>query len=231
MKLKHLSILTFLIALLPAGNASAASVSYGLNLNNIGLSTGIDYATVTIKDDAEAGVGAGLIQFEVDANNDFFDEGSNFGIQSFYFNSSLDFASLSPMISAVPAAAGWSFNYDFSGGYNVSEFGLFNIQYAGTGNSRRDPLVFTLGFDTPGTAVWDIMTFALDNADGYAFAAHIADFSNLCPATSSLVASSCVDSGWFSGSVAPNAVPVPAAFWLFGSALIGFIGMSRRTGV
>lgn len=24
-------------------------------------------------------------------------------------------------------------------------------------------------------------------------------------------------------------VPVPAAFWLFGSALIGFIGFSRRT--
>jgi hypothetical protein len=24
-------------------------------------------------------------------------------------------------------------------------------------------------------------------------------------------------------------VPVPAAFWLFGTALIGFIGMSRRT--
>jgi len=27
------------------------------------------------------------------------------------------------------------------------------------------------------------------------------------------------------------AVPVPAAFWLFGSALIGFIGISRRTRV
>ena len=27
------------------------------------------------------------------------------------------------------------------------------------------------------------------------------------------------------------AVPVPAAFWLFGTALIGFIGMSRRTKV
>jgi len=28
-----------------------------------------------------------------------------------------------------------------------------------------------------------------------------------------------------------SAVPVPAAFWLFGSALIGFIGISRRTRV
>jgi hypothetical protein len=28
-----------------------------------------------------------------------------------------------------------------------------------------------------------------------------------------------------------SAVPVPAAFWLFGTALIGFVGMSRRTSV
>jgi hypothetical protein len=30
---------------------------------------------------------------------------------------------------------------------------------------------------------------------------------------------------------AVSAVPVPAAIWLFGSALIGFVGMSRRTSV
>lgn len=29
----------------------------------------------------------------------------------------------------------------------------------------------------------------------------------------------------------PNPIPVPAAFWLFGTALIGFIGLSRRTRV
>ena len=28
-----------------------------------------------------------------------------------------------------------------------------------------------------------------------------------------------------------NPVPVPAAFWLFGTALLGFVGMSRRTSV
>ena len=32
-------------------------------------------------------------------------------------------------------------------------------------------------------------------------------------------------------SPSPNPVPVPAAFWLFGTALIGFIGVSRRTKV
>jgi len=34
-----------------------------------------------------------------------------------------------------------------------------------------------------------------------------------------------------SESFTSSAVPVPAAFWLFGSALVGFIGMSRRTKV
>ena len=34
-------------------------------------------------------------------------------------------------------------------------------------------------------------------------------------------------SEWFT-SVTPNPIPLPATFWLFGSALIGFIGYSRR---
>lgn len=33
------------------------------------------------------------------------------------------------------------------------------------------------------------------------------------------------------GDININVVPVPAAFWLFGTALIGFIGFSRRTSI
>ena len=33
------------------------------------------------------------------------------------------------------------------------------------------------------------------------------------------------------GAYTPSVVPVPAAIWLFGTALIGFIGISRRTKV
>jgi len=29
----------------------------------------------------------------------------------------------------------------------------------------------------------------------------------------------------------PNPIPIPAAVWLFGTALIGFVGMSRRRAV
>ncbi|MCP4331578.1 MAG: VPLPA-CTERM sorting domain-containing protein [Gammaproteobacteria bacterium] len=32
-------------------------------------------------------------------------------------------------------------------------------------------------------------------------------------------------------SINVSAVPVPAAVWLFGTALIGFVGMSRRTSI
>ena len=35
-------------------------------------------------------------------------------------------------------------------------------------------------------------------------------------------------SNWVTG---PSPVPVPAAIWLFGSALIGFVGISRRTSI
>jgi hypothetical protein len=32
-------------------------------------------------------------------------------------------------------------------------------------------------------------------------------------------------------SISVSPVPVPAAVWLFGTALIGFVGMSRKTSV
>lgn len=34
---------------------------------------------------------------------------------------------------------------------------------------------------------------------------------------------------WSESELSP--VPMPSAFWLFGAALIGFVGMSRRTNV
>jgi hypothetical protein len=35
----------------------------------------------------------------------------------------------------------------------------------------------------------------------------------------------------FDGDISASAVPVPAAIWLFGTALLGFVGMSRKTKV
>lgn len=36
-------------------------------------------------------------------------------------------------------------------------------------------------------------------------------------------------SEWFTSTTTTSVVPLPASFWLFGTALIGFIGISRRT--
>ena len=40
-----------------------------------------------------------------------------------------------------------------------------------------------------------------------------------------------VGDGQVNLNITVSPVPVPAAFWLFGTALIGFVGMSRRTSV
>jgi hypothetical protein len=211
--LKHLRL--FLLAFLTAftGLSQAASVSFGLNENNIdSLGNTIDYATVTISD----GIVAGDIDFVIDVNNDFFDEGNNFGIQSFFFNSLL---SIGPLNVIATSNTNWAFLTDFgdrpNDGFNASEFGRFNITYRGTGNMREDPLAFTIRADGDE----DLMTYALNNTRGFAFAAHIAGFNNVEGA----------DSGWFASDLSP--IPVPASFWLFGTALIGFIGISRRTRV
>lgn len=78
------------------------------------------------------------------------------------------------------------------------------------------------------------------------------DFDNLCDGSENtlacLMAANSVTSGtWFTPlnqdggnrglshltfyDSAPSPIPVPAAFWLFGTALVGFIGISRRRSV
>ena len=228
--MEYLKFAFLTILLTSSGSALAAPVdctasgisceTYGLNENNIGLGTGIDYAEVTIWDTTADND----IHFEVVLNHAFFDEGSNFGLQSFYFNSTVDTTLL---LGSGPV--NWSFSEDYGTnpigtvpgeGFQASQFGRFNIKYAGTGNTREDPLEFTLR--TTGDS---LMSYALNNSAGFAFAAHIADFdlANCCNKTE--------DSGWFSTPATPSPIPVPAAFWLFGTALLGFIGVSRRTKV
>ena len=214
MILKYLTYIGLATLLAFSGSSHGATVSYGLNENNIGFSNGIDYATVKISDDGESGVPAGDIVFDITLNGAFFTKGSNFGLQALYFNSALDLTGLGSMVNGP---AGWSYDFDFgtdpNDGFNASEFGRFDIEYKGEGNSRADPLGFRL------TVAGDsLLNYALDNEKGFAFAAHIAGFDN-----------GGEESGWFSTSVSP--IPVPAAFWLFGTALIGFIGYSRRRSV
>ena len=201
------TVLLVLLTLGAGSAAHAATVSYGLNINNIGLDSTIDYATVTISDDEEPGVAAGAIQFDITINDEFV-EGGNFGLQRFYFNSAISLGG-----ALVNGVAGWQLGYDPGNGYNVSEFGRYDVRYAGNGNSRQGLLSFSLT-NIDGAAVLD---YAMANADGFLFAAHIAGFEGEQNT-----------SGWFSNSISP--VPLPAAAWLFGSALIGLLAVARRSG-
>ena len=73
------------VVLLASQSASANSLIYLLNVNNLDFNIpGSPYLTVTIDDMGTPGD----INFTVDAIN--FDEGTNFGIQSFGFNNTLD---------------------------------------------------------------------------------------------------------------------------------------------
>lgn len=127
----------------------------------------------------------------------------NFGIQSFGFNYD------SGAVSALPAD--WTTNLpgDWTqsapaNGSNLSAFGRFAAVESGRGNSRQDPLQFTIRLPSGqwGQAVAD--HFVKPNSDGYMFAAHIAGYGNS------------PGSHW----VAAQVVPAP------GAALLGALGLA-----
>ncbi|MCK4707388.1 MAG: VPLPA-CTERM sorting domain-containing protein [Gammaproteobacteria bacterium] len=174
---------------LPAG---AASVSYFMDQSNA-LPDGVNYLQVTISD--RDGV-EGIIDFTVETLPVFnFNDGSNFGITAFGFNGDLLTA------DNISLPDGWSFSSD----QNRSGFGNFINFTSGTGNSREDPLKFSIIGD-------DINSYT-------GFTAHVAGF---------ITSDEDLTSDWFGGSVSTSTVPVPAAVWLFGSGLLGLIGVARR---
>ena len=124
--------------------------------------------------------------------------GGNFGIQTFALQLA-DGVKLSRDAFDLPDD--WWVQFD----KNMSEFGRFDVRLRGAGRSRMDPLHFS------------IAGLGIDDIDP-SFASHTAGFDQP------------VSSAFFAGDtlVPPALVPVPAAFWLFGSGLIGLAGMARR---
>lgn len=185
----------FAIGALPV---HAASTTYFMDQSNA-LADGVNYAEVTIDDEGDPDE----INFTVDAFESVLGAGSNFGIQRFAFNG----PDLSGATLELPT--GWS----YIGSQNISAFGVFLNVITGTGGTRQDPLVFSIG----GVGGDTIASYAASNEGGEFFAAHIASFTNFCP----------TDSAFFAGS-GPAPVPLPPAVWLFGSGLLGLVGMARR---
>lgn len=201
--LKKILISLTLMASIYMFPAGAASVSYFLDQSNT-LPDSINYLQVTIDDEGSAGA----INFTVETLSAF-TEGENFGIQAFGFNG------LSLTADNIAGLEdGWGFRSD----KNLSEFGGFTNYVSGKGSNRLDPLTFSItemSFD-------DIMSYVElstgKNKNLSFFSAHVAGFTT---------SKQCLTSAWFGGST-PSPVPVPAAVWLFGSGLIGLIGVARR---
>lgn len=182
-------------ALLIVTRTQAATVQYMLDQSNT-LEDDIDYLLVTISDSQP-----GQLDFLVETQSALSDiSGSNFGIASFGFN--LD-AGVGLTSDDFLLPDKWK--VQFSKG--MSEAGKFDVRIMGTGQTRQDPLQFSV----LGLEIEDIIP---------GFASHTAGFKEAGP----------VSSAFFHGDRLVSAVPVPAAFWLFGSGmlLLGRVAVRRR---
>ena len=201
-----------LLAAASAAPVHAASVTYYLNQSNedILMPDGTNYLTVTIDDEGAVGD----INFTVSTVAGAFTPLSNFGIQSFGFN---DPSSLLTAGNIIPPT-GWN----VSANTRQDGFGNFDWVVSDGGQDRQDPLQFSIR----GVA-GDTLSSYFGPSSGTAgqgnawFAAHVTDFGTSDPFTTS---------AYFGGGDGPDfpPVPIPAAVWLFGSGLLGLVGVARR---
>lgn len=195
-----------LLASVISFQASAATVSYYLDQSNVSvLPDGTNYLKVTISDSTTI---SGNIDFKVETLAPLNSIAtSGFGIDQFGFNTN---NTLTGSNFVLPSA--WT----YAGSGNMDGFGLFTLRADTNGAGNR---LSTLNFSImgiTGDTVNDYVMLSSNNAGqgNTFFAAHVAGFD----------AGSGVTSAFFGGS-AP--VPLPATIWLFGSGLLGLVGITR----
>lgn len=206
MTLKNIFKIGALAAVFAGGSVNAATVSYYIDQSN-DLPDNVNYAKVTISD----GLG-GNIDFTVDVILSAFSvsSGANFGMQNFSFNYNNSLTVTSTNITDIDPAS-WTISQDANAG---GGFGKFEFQLDGTGSSRTETLTFSINGVTGDTINDYAIGSTLNPSSGEFFAAHIAGFDE----------TNGVTSAQFAGS---TLVPVPAAVWLFGTGLIGLVGVAR----
>ena len=193
------------LALNIAGAANAASVSYYLDQSNTEGSwpANVNYLQVTIFDSI---ANPGDIEFLVTPLASLtVSAGTNFGIQAFGFNSTQTLTAAN-----IVDPVGWS-----TGSGNLDGFGAYQVREDTTGTNRKNPLSLRIT-GISGDVVADYAVAGTGGAQGtYYFAAHVAGMTPVAGQTSA----------YFGGNAV---VPVPAAAWLFGSAIAGLGWVRRR---
>ena len=118
-----------------------------------------------------------------------------------------------------------------NGGFNG--FGKFDVDVHDGGQANwQDPLVFTVVDPGYGLNVGTIASYQDLSSDGSSFfAAHVTNLDSSGVGSCSAAANgvSCTAVTGFAGL--GTVVPVPAAVWLFGSGLLGLVGVARRKAV
>jgi hypothetical protein len=125
------------------------------------------WVTLTLQANACPGALDG-VEIKVDANEAILIPGTNFGIQAFgfnYYNGNTDC-----LKNNIDMPDGWKIKTS----QNMSEFGVFVERTSGTGSTRQNPLIINVCSSCGDLGEGDL---AVKNAQGYAFAAHIADFT------------------------------------------------------
>jgi hypothetical protein len=156
----------------------------------------------------------GDIDFTVEVVSSAFSvSGDNFGMQSFAFNYDINLSddpTTSNIIDIDPAT--WSITQDANAG---GGFGKFEFEFMGTGSDRTEIFTFSVTGIDDDTVYSYAIGSTLNPSSGEFFSARIAGFDM----------TNGVESAVFAGS---TPVPVPAAVWLFGSGLLGLVGIARR---
>lgn len=178
----------------------ASATQWNLNESNVNLGLTGDFATVDIS------VTGHTATFRVDANQALLGAGNNFGIDKFFFNTTL---------STIDAKdfnlAGWKVTFH----KEASSFGKFDLEYAGTGKNRVDPLIFTIT-DNAITNANDFYDVGTDKV--HHFAAHVAGFREHNDQTSA----------FFTDGPTTTPVPEPGTMLLLGAGFLGLAVYGKR---